>query len=184
MKKAGWLLIGVMLFTLTAVVSAHEGRTVGEYELTFGWRAEPALAGMMNGPEVYLSVHGHEEAEASDDHEEGADHEVTFPADIEVNLQAEVTFGSETRTITLRPAWGETGHYIAEMVPTMPGDYTFHLTGTIGDIEVDELFSSSDGQFSSVEPAADVMFPAVGSLEARIAELERRIAELEAALAE
>lgn len=184
MKKAGVLIVVLLMCAFAIVASAHEGRAVGDYEITFGWRAEPALAGMMNGPEVYLSVHEHEEAEDDHEHEEGAEHEVSFPADIEVNLQAEVTFGSETTTLTLRPAWGETGHYIAELVPTMPGDYSFHLTGTIGDTAVDEVFSSSDGQFSSVEPASDVMFPAVGSLEARIAELERRIAELEAALAE
>jgi hypothetical protein len=70
-------------------------------------------------------------------------------------------------------------------MPMLPGDYSFHLTGTIGDTEVDEVFTSADGQFSSIEPPTDVMFPALPIVDnARIEALEARIADLEAQLAE
>jgi hypothetical protein len=172
------LVVLVALLVLAVVpVAAHEGRDVGDYVLTFGWRNEPAYAGQFNGPEISIALAGAEHGDSDDHHAE------TFPADIEVVLQAEVTFGSETTTVYFRPQWGTTGHYIADLIPTLPGDYTFHITGTIGDVEVDEIYSSADGGFSSVEPVGDLLFPAVGDAESRLAALEARIAELEARLA-
>lgn len=190
------LLIVLALLLMAAPTLAHEHRHVGDFELTFGWRVEPAYAGMMNGPEIYLALAGGEHGEESEgDHEEEGEHEegeehrhdeaaIDF-ATLEVNLQAEVSFGDQTTTVIFRPAFGESGHYIAELLPTLPGDYTFHVTGTIGDLAVDEIFSSADGNFSSVEPPTDVMFPAIPAVDnARIEALEARIAELEAKLAE
>lgn len=161
------LLLTAALIVTAAPALAHEGREVGEYELTFGWREEPAFAGMMNGPEVFLALHD-------------AGEDAPFPTEIEVSLQAEVSFGPETITIPMRQQWQSPGHYIADLVPTLPGDYSFRVFGTIGGTAVDELFSSADGEFSSVEPANDIMFPSVSSFEARLAALEARIAELEA----
>jgi hypothetical protein len=173
LRLFGLVLLVLALSAIPAL--AHEGREVGEYALVFGWRVEPALAGLPNGPEVSISMRHEDEHDG---------HEEAFPADIPVSLQAEVTFGSESRTLTLNPAWGETGHYIADLIPTLPGDYTFRIFGTIGDTAVDESFSSADGQFSSVEPATDVMFPQAGivdvaALLARIEALEARLAALE-----
>ncbi len=166
-----WIMIGAVLSLLSVTVLAHEGREVGEYELNMGWRNEPAFVGQFNGPEVYISLHHAPEGTA-------------FPADVEVSLQAEVMFGSETKKLRLEPAWGETGHFIADLIPTLPGDYTFRIFGKIGDVEVDEVFSSADGEFSTVEPASDIMFPAAGAVDmaallARIEALEARLAALE-----
>lgn len=184
-------LLIVALLVAAAPALAHEHREVGEYTLTFGWQEEPALAGLMNGPELFIEMahHDEEHAEAEGDHEHTDEaSEPEAPADmsaVEVNLQAEVSFGSQTMTITFRPAWGETGHYIAELIPTLPGDYSFHITGTIGETAVDEVFTSADGDFSTVEPVTDVMFPALPLVDnARLEALEARVAELEAQLAE
>ena len=175
------MLVG-LVFTLGTVM-AHEGREVGEYELVFGWRNEPALVGYPNGPEILIRLHGAEEA----DHVEGDDHNETEHedplADLVVSLQVEVAFGPATRTLELRPAFGETGHYIADLIPTRPGDYTFRVFGTIGDLEVDEVFTSADGSFSSVEPASDITFPdeipSFVELLERIAELEAQVEALQ-----
>lgn len=180
MKHIIRITIILLLFTSVVVMpaAAHEGREVGEYLLTFGWRVEPAYAGQINGPEIRITTHRHEEG---DHHDGEAAHEP-----LEVSLQAHVVFGPETKTITFRPAWGEEGHYIADLIPTIPGDYTFHVFGTIGTTTVEETFSSADGEFSSVEPVDDILFPAVvpaSDVEARIAALEARIAALEAQLA-
>lgn len=174
--KVRFSLIVVLVVFVAGLVMAHEGREVEGYELHFGWRNEPALTGYPNGPEVFIHVHSHDAAEGTE--------EPPFPADIEVSLQAEVTFGSESKTLTLRPAFGETGHYIADLIPSMPGDYSFRVFGTIGETAVDEVFTSTDGQFSSVEPSSDAMFPAAGIVDvadllARIEALEARLAELE-----
>jgi hypothetical protein len=174
------LIIVALLGLIIGTVAAHEGREVGEYELVFGWRVEPALAGYPNGPELYISLHGeHEEEEADHEHED----EVNPMEGVEVALQVEVTFGPSSRTMEMRPAFGEIGHYVADMIPTRPGDYSFRVFGTIGDAEIDEVFTSADGSFSSVEPASDVTFPdelpSVVDLLARIAELEAQIEALQ-----
>jgi hypothetical protein len=164
------LFIVIALIVMVAPTVAHEGREVEQYQLYFGWREEPAYTGMMNGPEIFISYLDAGEEEA-------------FPEDVEVQLQTEVMFGDQTVTVPLRAAWGTTGHYLAELVPTLPGDYTFRVFGTIGETEVDETFDSADGEFSTVEPAADIMFPVVDNADARITALEAQIAELEARLA-
>jgi hypothetical protein len=164
-------LIGLLLVLLISLgalpVFAHEGREVGEYVIVFGWRAEPALAGLFNGPEISIATHDGELTE-----------------DVPVSLQAEVSFGSESRTVTFDSS-DEAGHYIADLIPTLPGDYNFRIFGTIGETAVDEMFSSADGEFSTVEPANDIMFPQAGivdvaALLARIEALEARLAELDA----
>jgi hypothetical protein len=172
------LLVMALAVLWIAPVSAHGGQEVGEYEVVFGWQVEPAYAGVFNGPEIYIRPHGHGH-DSSDEHGE----EANFLEGVDVNLKAEVTFGPETTTVTFKAAWGEVGHYVADLVPTLPGDYVFRITGNIGDAEVDLVFDSADGEFSSVLPSADILFPSASSIEARLAALEARIAELEAALA-
>lgn len=152
-------------------VYAHEGREVGEYTLEIGWREEPAYTGLMNGPEITVNRHGGE-----DDHDEGAatpeaegdhantgedDHaeESTGVTGLEDTLQIEVTFGPASKTLFLRPVRNEPGHYTADLIPMRPGDYTFRVFGTIEGVEINETFSASDGQFSTVEPLEDIQFP-------------------------
>jgi hypothetical protein len=162
------LVLVAALLTFALPVLAHEGREVGEYMIVFGWRVEPAITGYPNGPELTITHHDTEEPL------EGA----------EATLQLEVSFGDQTMAVPLRAAWQEPGHYIADLIPTLPGDYTFHLTGTIGETTVDETFSSADGEFSTVEPSSDIMFPQMGAgdMAATIADLQAQIADLQARL--
>lgn len=175
------VLLMMMAVMLVVSVSAHGGQQAGEYSIVFGWQVEPAYAGVFNGPEIFISLahdHGHEESEDHAHEEEG-----NFLDGVEVNLSAEVTFGAETTTVVFQQKWGEPGHYVAALTPTLPGDYVFHVTGNIGETAVDLVFDSADGEFSSIAPSSDILFPSAASLEARIAALEAKIAELEAALA-
>ena len=168
------LMIGIALFGATyGVALAHEHRTVGDYHVEFGWQAEPAIVGLINGPEVYI-----EPADDSLSAEEALQ-------GVEVALQVEVTFGPASRVLTLDPDSEEIGHYTADLIPTRPGDYSFHLTGTIGETPVDEVFTSADGQFGSVDPASDLQFPEpqpdVTELLQRIEALEAEVQALQAA---
>jgi hypothetical protein len=184
------------------VTSAHESRVIGDqYEIAFGWQAEPAYAGLPNGPEVFITLagsddaHSHEES-ASDDHSHGEEKdnsEVRAVLEaLDVQLMAEVRFGDETLTLALEPTFPYYTEYhgvgyvsvAAPLIPTLPGDYVFRIYGTINGIEVDETFDSANGEFSTVEPAEDLMFPSSQSLMARIASLEERLAALEALIAE
>jgi len=135
------LLAALALIVLPAI--AHEGREVGEYEIEFGWRVEPAYTTLLNGPEI--SVHNH-------DTEAGVE-------GLEDTLQLEVSYGGKSKVLKLRAVSDDPGHYTADLIPTQPGDYSFHITGKIDDTDVDETFSSTDGEFSSVEPVTDIQFP-------------------------
>ncbi len=160
MKK--WNTIGLfalLLMLLNGAVYAHEGRIVGNYEIIFGWRIEPAYVGVFNGPEITIT-----------------NHETDAPRrDAEQTLTLTVQFGPQSLPLRLFPVANEPGHYTADLIPTLPGDYTFILTGRLGDLEVNETFTSADGEFSVVEPAADILFPALDSESTQIAALQAQI---------
>ncbi len=139
--------LGVVLavaLALFATVAAHEGREVGDgkYDIVFGWRVEPAYTNLLNGPELEI-------ADAAEKPVEGLDE----------TLKLEVSYGGKTKLLKLRAVADSAGHYTSDLIPTQPGDYSFHLTGTIGDVTVDETFDSSKGEFSSVDPITDIQFP-------------------------
>lgn len=245
---------------------AHEGREVGDYTISIGWRVEPAYVGVANGPEFTIAVVGqpaegegeshapaeatptgehhtegeetkaaegtpaadhHSEAEKQADdaqattqpsatnrhhaagangatnqyhagdanattnqhHAVGADagtnqhhaaganaganpyhtaqaageHTTTEVDDAILNatetLTLTVHFGNQSRKLKLIADPETPGRFFADLIPTRPGDYTFRLTGMIGDTVIDEEFSSADGEFSTIEPAGDLLFP-------------------------
>ncbi len=148
MKK--WLWLAMLAGVLLAVVAlalpalAHEGREVAEeFLVEFGWRNEPAYTTLYNGPEFSVKLHTDESAVVG----------------LEETLKLEVRYGGKTKTLRLRAVTDEPGSYTADLIPTQPGDYSFRLTGTINGTEVDETFSSAEGEFSSVEPISDIQFP-------------------------
>ena len=151
---AAALLVAALLIFRTSNVSAHEGREAGDdYEIHFGWQVEPAYAGVYNGPELFV-------------HQKGASEEDETPVEgAEKTLKLKVTFGSQSKELKLEPVVDDPGHYVASLTPTRPGDYSFQLTGMISTTDaisptvVNETFTSSDGEFSSIEPAGDVLFP-------------------------
>ncbi len=200
MKRAARLLLLICAILLLSLPTlAHETRESEDHPfiLVFGWRNEPALVGQINGPLVGITMRAeetegdHEEGDEHDDGEtsnEGDDHdEETADHDhgegnvpvTNAELQVEVTFGPASVTLPLRPAFGEPGQYVADLIPTRPGDYTFRVFGTIGEWEIDEVFTSADGFFSSIEPLEGVSFP--DSLPS-IVDIMERIAAIEARL--
>ena len=175
------LLVALALVVLLAPpASAHETREVGDYALVFGWQVEPAYVGVYNGPE--LTIRDLE----SDEPVTGA----------EKTLKLQVSFGNRSKQLTLRPVWNEPGHYVAQLTPTRPGDYSFTLTGVISatgaltPTVVNEVFTSADGDFSTVELASDHLFPdsnldgvslqrQIDALKAEIEALREEIAALQ-----
>jgi hypothetical protein len=161
------LLAAVGIYFLAAPeASAHEHREVGDYEIGFGWQVEPAYAGIFNGPEITIID------TTTDEPVEG----------LEETLSLVVNFGPESKELTLEPASNDPGHYVAYLTPTRPGDYEFELTGTISvstalsETEVSEIFTSADGDFSTIEPAEDILFP---DSESDIISLQRQIEDLQ-----
>lgn len=163
-------LLAVLVLGRVPNVFAHEGREVGEYEVEFGWQIEPAYAGVLNGPEIFIHEHGDEEAGV-----EG----------VEKTLKLKVIFGNQSKELKLEPVFEAPGNYKVSLTPTRPGDYTFELTGKIGDTVVKEQFTSADGDFSTIEPASDLLFPDskldMVSLQTQIDALKKEIEALKAA---
>ncbi len=133
---------------------AHGEATHGDLSLTIGFVNEPAFAGMPNAGQLTVEHAGEPVTDLR-------------PGDVQV----EVTFGDETsEPMDLEPAFafeggqlvfGEPGEYHAEFVPSQPGKYTFHFTGTIDGEEVDEEMTSGPDTFSTVEDVAAASFPPV-----------------------
>ena len=73
-----------------------------------------------------------------------------------------VTSGA-TRTLGLEEVAGDTGHYVAGLIPTAPGVYEFRVFGDIEGTAVDETFASvgGGGGFDDVRTPAELQFPVV-----------------------
>jgi hypothetical protein len=139
-------IVTIVVVGLAPAASAHEGRTHGDLEMVVGFGTEPAYAGQPNSVHLILSHHGEAVVDLGD------------------TLDVEVEFGDQKRALELEPnfavgAFGEPGDYRAWFIPTRPGQYTFHFTGTIEDEQIDETFTSGPRTFSDVNDPADIQFP-------------------------
>lgn len=142
---------GLLLILAAAPASAHEHRRVGNVDMVVGWGNEPTYAGYLNAAEISLNVAG-----ASED-EEG-------PPISDAVLEVEVLFGDESSTTSTGPlpmeeSFSEPGVFGADLIPTRPGTYTFHFTGTVAGQEIDEVFTSGEDTFSDANVPAEIQFP-------------------------
>jgi len=115
----------------------------GKYVMEVGFRDEPAYLGQPNA--LSLSV---------EQYATGGTEPVN---DLAATLSAEVSKDGQVKNLSLVPV-GD-GEYEAAFVPTAAGDYTFHITGTIGQATVDESVTSGPTTFDSVESLAAIEFP-------------------------
>ncbi len=114
------VLLSMFAIVLTVGIAfAHEHVPVGNYELTIGWGVEPPIAGQPNAINIRVE-------------------DTTSPdAEVEIStLAASLTYGGETRPLTLEKSFGTTNEYEAHLIPTIAGVYTLELRGKIGDTEV------------------------------------------------
>ena len=136
---------------LTLAVSAAAGALAhveidvgdGQYVMEVGFRDEPAYLGLPNA--LTLSV---------ERYATGGTEPVN---DLAATLSAEVSRDGQVMTLPLVPV-GE-GNYEATFVPTAAGDYTFRISGTIGEATVDESVTSGPTTFNSVESLSAIEFP-------------------------
>ena len=156
---------GVLFLPATPAL-AHETREVGDIVMTVGWGNEPVYAGYQHPVEVTFGEPALEE-------EEG-------PPISDADVQVEVFFGAEASGTTSGPlpveeAFGDPGHFEADMIPTRPGTYTFRFTGTVAGQEIDEVFTSGPDTFSDANLAASVQFPEQDPTEGELAERIERL---------
>ena len=128
---------------------AHGDHTQGDLIIVTGFAVEPAYAGQPNGVQLRIK------------------HDGAPVTDLKPNaLSVDVSFGDQTTTLTLVAAfevgeWGTPGDYRADFIPSQPGAYTFHVTGTVQGEDVDYEMASGPDAFSEVLDPAAATFPQV-----------------------
>jgi len=163
-------------FALAPVAAAHEAFTVGAYSIEIGWLFEPTYVGQPNA--VQFTIHGKDDKPVTD---LGAN-------DIAVVVS---TAGTDSPSLSFDPAFdladgdGTFGEYDAAIVPTAPGDYTFHITGSIHGTALDITGTSSADTFNSVVGSTDLEFPVnvpeLGEVSTHLDRIDSRIAALQSA---
>jgi hypothetical protein len=173
-RSACHLMRAVAIVAITAAAAilpatgaeAHEVREVGGLTFVVGWSSEPAYAGFGNEVQVIVT--------RGDRPVEGG------------TLEAEVIFGepdAETRTdpIPLEPAFDTPNEYLGYLIPTRPGTYSFHVTGSVAGQQIDESFTSGEDTFDEVRNPTDAEFPVQDPTRGEISEkLDRITARLDA----
>lgn len=139
---------GIALLLVASPASAHEFRKVGKYGLVVGFGTEPAYAGQPNRVQLLVS-------------DAATDEPV---ADIGNDLKVQVIFGDQSQDLEMEPKFevrefGTVGDYGADFIPTRPGKYTFHFTGSIKGQKIDESFTSGPDTFGEVEDPVAAEFP-------------------------
>src|SRR5574341_983925 len=156
-----------MALAVPGVASAHEERTIGEYDVEVGFFEEPALVNQLNG--VFLEV--------------SREGEPVEGLDETLKVELIVGGGAQTKELAFETLEGEPGAYVAKFLPTLAGDYTFRIFGSIEDLQVDESFESGPGRFDSVEPLDELAFPEApgdnASLGQTVEELQTKVDGLE-----
>jgi hypothetical protein len=82
----------------------------------------------------------------------------------EADIQVQVLFGGPdsedvSETLTMEPAFDSPGEFLAPIIPSRPGTYTFHFIGEAAGQQIDEFFTSGPDTFSEVAAPADIQFP-------------------------
>lgn len=162
------------LLTVSAgSATAHVIEHPGAYTLALGWQREPAYVGVLNAVQVVITDSaGKPVADLAPD-----------------DLSAVVsTAGQQSAPLAFANGFdedtglGKEGEYDASILPTSPGDYTFHLTGTIRGTAVDVTESSSEQTFDSVVGTTDVEFPAklptMAEVSTRLDRIDARVTAL------
>lgn len=117
---------------------AHEGKTIGRYQVVVGWESEPALEGETNAIMLWVK-----------------EQETGRPVEgVEQTVQVQLRFGEARSTKTLDAVLGDPGLYRVNVIPTRPGRYEVALRGTMGRERVDEVIP-----LDRVEGATELQFP-------------------------
>lgn len=137
------------------IADAHETRAIadGQYEIVVGFQNEPVFAGDKSGLEFWVTDISAATPDAGEDAE-------GVPVEgLAETLTAEVIFEDQIMELPLTPAFSQPGRYGSVFFPVEPGTYSFRIYGTIGDVEIDETFTSGPETFGDVANPAPLQFP-------------------------
>jgi hypothetical protein len=159
----------LLALTLPGLAGAHVPLKIGNDTVALGWANEPTYTGELNAVQLLIS-------DANGD-------PVTDLGATDLNVVVSAG-GQDSDPLAFSPEFdteegtGTPGDYRAPIIPTIPGDYTFHLTGTLHGQPVDETATSAENTFASVADPSTVQFPAkvppVSDLATRIDRVDSR----------
>jgi hypothetical protein len=168
-------LVSLLALTGAGSAAAHTVQKVGPYTVTIGWLHEPTYVGEQNAVQFLV-------------------HDASGPVDglTTDTLSLVVSTGSkESDPLDFAPTFdpdtglGMPGEYLAPIIPSAPGAYTFHLKGKLRNQAVDLTVSSGDSTFDSVMSPSGIQFPvplpAMGDVVTRLNREDARIATAQAA---
>ena len=138
-------LIAILTSYQTAL--AHETITVGDYEIVYGWVNEPPIAGQLNGIEIFVN-------DTSGGTEQPVEDQIID------SLVVALSYGGESKTLTMEPVFDAPGAFDATVLPTIPGLYSLKFSGSLGDAPVD-----AEVDLEEVQPEDAVQFPGAASTE-------------------
>jgi hypothetical protein len=144
---------------------AHEHVIVGEFEFVIGWVQEPPIVGERNGIDLFVAH--------VDEHEAEGEHDQEGITGLDASLAFAVEYGAVRREFPLRPVFGRPGAYTADLVPTLPGQYTFHLTGEVNgqpveiSVEPEEVGLPDAYAFPEPEPSTRSVVERLEAAESR-----------------
>lgn len=162
-------LAAVFSLGVASLVAAHVVKQVGPYTVAIGWVKEPTYVGEQNAVQVVIKD------------ADGNPVDDLSPDDMTVVVS---TGGQDSDPMSLAPTYDEDtglgipGDYEAPLIPTAPGDYTFHVSGKIHDTAIDETVTSSESTFDSAVEPIGIQFPdqlpAMGDVVTRIDRVDSR----------
>ncbi len=153
---ASVLILAALWLGLTPrTAQAHGGLEVGPYLLVLGWLNEPVIVGERNALVLEITEDGQPVAAA------------------EGSLQLTVLYGSESFIGLLAPT-AEPGVYTMDIFPTVRGQYQVQITGSLGDVTLDEMMEPEEVlggdaiQFPQAQPAPVELQMDIEALEAEL----------------
>lgn len=171
--------------TSLAVASAHYVFTAGKYRIAIGWQNEPAsgtdtYVGEQNAIQVFIDI-------ASADNPKGTpvstlNQDCTHP-----DFQVTVTVGTTTSSpFCPAPTYdpdtgnGRLDEYDYALIPTVVGNYTFHIFGSINGTPINTTVTSGPTTFDSIANSSSVEFPvavpAVAAVSTKVDTVNQRAA--------
>jgi hypothetical protein len=168
------LVAAACLLALSAGGAAgHVIEHAGTYTVALGWQHEPAYVGSQNAVQIIVT--------------DSAGKGVTDLGSEDLTVVVS-TGGQQTAALTFDTGFdpdtglGTPGEYDAQLFPTSPGAYTFHLKGAIHGKAIDVTETSSDKTFNSVTGSTDVEFPVklptMAEVSTRLDRIDTRIVAL------
>ena len=152
-RSLGAAVCGAALLAIlvAGITSAHVVKSFGPYSIALGWLHEPAYVGVDNAVQVIIK----DGSGSPVDDVPASDLGVTLTAGGQTSAVLPLNASHDPDT-----GLGTPGEYTAHVIPTIPGDYTFHLNGTVHGTAVDETVTSSDTTFDTVQDQTTAQFPA------------------------